>query len=185
MFIFFLQKNHVLQDDTEFLLTKFNDVKKKKKDYYQDFLLPLFFNGFAKKDSDADKKEFVAEYGHVKYLNGGLFYPNKIELKYATLIEEKQEGIKITIPDATNPQITISSSVLNEVITFLNGYTWYLDNRPTKDEREITGRSHRAHGRQDGWRPEGVASESSDGSHSRRRRSQALSRRPRPRQGPR
>lgn len=137
MFIFFLQKNHVLQDDTEFLLTKFNDVKKKKKDYYQDFLLPLFFKGFAKKDTDADKKEFVAEYGHVKYLNGGLFYPNKIELKYATLIEEKHEGIKITIPDATNPQITISPSVLNEVITFLNGYTWYLDNRPTKDEREI------------------------------------------------
>lgn len=137
MFIFFLQKNHVLQGDTEFLITKFNDVKKKKKDYYKDFLLPLFFKGFAKKDSDADKKKFVAEYGHVKYLNGGLFYPNKIELKYATLIEEKHEGIKITIPDGTNPQITIASSALNDVITFLNGYTWYLDNRPTKDEKEI------------------------------------------------
>jgi hypothetical protein len=137
MFIFFLQKNHVLQDDTEFLLTKFNEVKKKKKDYYHDFLLPLFFKGFAKKNTDAEKKEFVAEYGHVKYLNGGLFYPNKIELKYATLIEEKIEGIKITIPDATNPKITISATVLNEVITFLNGYTWYLDNRPTKDEKEI------------------------------------------------
>jgi len=137
MFIFFLQKNHVLQNDTEFLLTKFSDVKKKKKDYYKDFLLPLFFKGFAKKDTDVDKKEFVAEYGHVKYLNGGLFYPNKIELKYATLTEERHEGIKISIPDGTNPQITIAASVLNEVITFLNGYTWYLDNRPTKDEREI------------------------------------------------
>lgn len=137
MFIFFLQKNHVLQDDTDFLITKFNEVKKKKKDYFTEFLLPLFFKGFAKKDSDADKKEFVAEYGHVKYLNGGLFYPNKIELKYATINIEKLAGIKVTIPDGTKPQITISAGVLNEVITFLNEYTWYLDNRPTKDEKEI------------------------------------------------
>ena len=137
MFIFFLQKNYVLQGDTDYLLSKYDQVKWKGGNYYKDFLLQLFFKGFAKKDNDPEKKAFTKEYGEVKYLNGGLFYPNKIELKYASLITEKIDGVKVTVPDGTNPEIEISNNSLHEVITFLNGYTWYLDNRPTKDENEI------------------------------------------------
>jgi len=137
MFIFFLQKNLVLQGDTDYLLSKYDQVKWKGGNYYKDFLLQLFFKGFAKKDNDPEKKVFVKEFGDVKYLNGGLFYPNKIELKYATQVVQKIKGVRVTIPDGTSPEIEISNNVLHEILKFLNGYTWYLDNRPTKDENEI------------------------------------------------
>ena len=72
----------MIQDDYRFLLTKYEQVAERGRDYYRDFLLPLFFCGFAKRDGHSLKQAFVKEYGPVKYLNGGLFYQHQIETKY-------------------------------------------------------------------------------------------------------
>lgn len=133
MFIYFLQKHYVIQGNTSFLLDKFAEVSKKGKDYYTEFLLPLFFYGFARRDGHPFKQKFVEEYGHVRYLNGGLFYAHHIEKKYcidnpnADLYEEK----------ALSTQIGIDATLIKEILEFLDGYTWYLDNRPMKEDTDI------------------------------------------------
>lgn len=78
MFIYFIQKKGFIDNNPDYLKDKFEQIKAKGKNYYKDFLLPLFFNGFAKKDS-----AFQQEFGKVPYLNGGLFLPHEIERKYS------------------------------------------------------------------------------------------------------
>lgn len=132
MFVYFLQKHKVIQADTAFLLNKFDEVKMKGNDYFLDFLLPLFFYGFAQRDTQSAKKAFVAEYGQVKYLNGGLFYPHHIEKKYGNFATNfpTQQALQ-------DFPIHIDAQTLYEILTFLDGYSWYLDSRPLKDEKEI------------------------------------------------
>jgi hypothetical protein len=141
MFIYFLQKHGVIQNDKSYLLNKFDEVNFRGEDYYHDFLLPLFFVGFATRDNNPKKHDFTKRYGKVPYLNGGLFYPHKIEKKYAK--QEEIAGVAIKIYDGENatvyqdevtPNIQIKPTVLKEVLDFLNQYVWYLDNRPLKDE---------------------------------------------------
>ncbi len=133
MFIYFLQKHYVIQNDPNFLITKYDEVKLKGEDYYKDFLLPLFFYGFAKRDSNPFKQEFVEKYGEVKYLNGGLFYPHHIEKKYYNEIKSfDPRGEKYI-----NSKIEVDAKILNEILTFLNGYSWYLDHRPMKEDTDI------------------------------------------------
>ncbi len=136
MFIYFLQKHSVIQSDTNFLLTKFAEVEKNEEDYYKDFLLPLFFVGFAKRDKHAEKKAFTQKFGAVRYLNGGLFYPHHIEEKYSKLKVYKEEKGNV-VPDIVEPDIEVDAATLKEILEFLNGYTWYLDSRPMKDEKDI------------------------------------------------
>jgi hypothetical protein len=133
MFIYFLQKHGVIQGNTRYLLDMFNIVKKNKENYYKDFLLPLFFHGFAKRDHDADKKKFIKKYGEVRYLNGGLFYPHEIE--YRSIAVNTKDNI--TEYNPLNTSINIKEKSLHEILEFLDGYTWYLDSRPMKDEDEI------------------------------------------------
>ncbi len=136
MFIYFLQKHFVIQNDPKFLITKFDEVEKNGKDYYKDFLLPLFFVGFAKRDTHPEKKAFISKYGSVKYLNGGLFYPHHIEEKYSKIKVCKEENGE-AIHDIVEPNIEVDSKILKEILIFLDGYTWYLDSRPMKDEKDI------------------------------------------------
>lgn len=133
MFIYFLQKHYVVQGNTSFLLDKFEEVTKANKDYYTEFLLPLFFYGFARRDGHPFKQKFVEQYGQIRYLNGGLFYAHHIEKKYcidnpnADVYEEK----------ALNTKIGIDAKLIKEILEFLDGYTWYLDNRPMKEDTDI------------------------------------------------
>ena len=133
MFIYFLQKHYVIQGKTSFLLDKFEEVTANGKDYYKDFLLPLFFYGFARRDNNPNKIEFVKQYGPIKYLNGGLFYAHHLEKKYtldtatATVNEES----------ALQTKIGIVAQLIKEILEFLDGYTWYLDNRPMKEDTDI------------------------------------------------
>ncbi|MDD8018257.1 MAG: Eco57I restriction-modification methylase domain-containing protein [Bacteroidota bacterium] len=138
MFIYFLQKHHVIQNDTNFLLNKFDEVSMRGEDYYKDFLLPLFFLGFARKDRDPLKEVFTKKFGPIRYLNGGLFYPHHIENKYTVVKEEIVDSIRVKpINDPLRSTISVDATVLQEILEFLNGYTWYLDNRPMKDEKDI------------------------------------------------
>lgn len=133
MFVYFLQKHNVIQNDPDFLLSKFKAVRDAGKDYYKDFLLPLFFYGFAKRDNNPFKQDFVKQYGPVRYLNGGLFYPHHIERKYyAETSNTNPRGEKYI-----NTKISVNADVLYEILNFLNGYTWYLDNRPMKEDTDI------------------------------------------------
>lgn len=133
MFIYFLQKHKVIQGNTNFLLDKFETIKKTDKDYYRDFLLPLFFYGFAKRDEAEQKILFTKEYGPIRYLNGGLFYPHHLEKKYTS------ENIVVTPVQEKTLQtfINIDNKSIKEVLEFLNEYTWYLDNRPMQDDKDI------------------------------------------------
>lgn len=138
MFIYFLQKHNVIQNDANFLLNKFDEVTLRGEDYYKDFLLPLFFLGFARKDRDPLKQEFTKKNGPIRYLNGGLFYPHHIENKYSVVQEEIVGDVHVKpVNDPLRSTIEVDANVLKEILEFLNGYTWYLDNRPMKDEKDI------------------------------------------------
>ncbi|WP_418510389.1 Eco57I restriction-modification methylase domain-containing protein [Corallibacter sp.] len=133
MFIYFLQKHYVIQDNSDFLLQKFDEVNANGKDYYKEFLLPLFFYGFARRDGHPEKEKFVAQYGSIRYLNGGLFYPHHLEKKY-TIANPKKE---LYNEPALQTKISIDAKLIREILEFLNGYTWYLDNRPMKEDTDI------------------------------------------------
>ncbi|MEB8328321.1 Eco57I restriction-modification methylase domain-containing protein [Flavobacteriaceae bacterium KMM 6897] len=133
MFIYFLQKHSVIQGDTDFLLQKLDEVNANGKDYYKDFLLPLFFYGFARRDGHPEKEKFAEQYGSIRYLNGGLFYPHHLEKKYTK--DNPKKGMYEE--PALQTKIGISAKLLKEILEFLNGYTWYLDNRPMKEDTDI------------------------------------------------
>lgn len=133
MFIYFLQKHYVIQNNTDFLLQKFDEINANGQDYYKDFLLPLFFYGFARRDDDPEKVKFTDKYGAVRYLNGGLFYPHHLEKKYSTPLKV----VDVYEEKALNTLIGINPKLIKEVLVFLNGYTWYLDNRPMKEDTDI------------------------------------------------
>ena len=133
MFIYFLQKHYVIQDNSDFLLQKFDEVNANGKDYYKDFLLPLFFYGFARRDGHPEKEKFVEQYGTIRYLNGGLFYPHHLEKKYTIANPEKG----LYNEPALQTKISINAKLIREILEFLNGYTWYLDNRPMKEDTDI------------------------------------------------
>jgi hypothetical protein len=72
MFIYFIQKKGFLDGDADYLKNKLAQCRKElgKDHYYQDFLCPLFFEGFAKQKQDRSEKARKL-LGEVPYLNGG------------------------------------------------------------------------------------------------------------------
>ena len=73
MFVYFIQKKEFLDGNPNYLRDKLTECQTRGKDrFYKDFLCPLFFEGFAKKDTDraATVNRLL---GKVPYLNGGLF----------------------------------------------------------------------------------------------------------------
>jgi len=83
MFIWFLQKKHFLDGGNDnYLGDKLTQAQQQGGNrYYEHFLKPLFFEGFAKPANDRSK-EARALLGEIKYLNGGLFLPHRIEQDY-------------------------------------------------------------------------------------------------------
>ena len=117
MFIYFLQRQQLIDNRaTDYLHDKLQDRDWQDR-YYLDFLCPLFFEGFALPESkrSAHARKVL---GVIPYLNGGLFLHHAVEIKY--------EG-RITIPDRA----------FAELFALLDGYTWHLDDRPGRDNREI------------------------------------------------
>jgi hypothetical protein len=121
MFIYFIQKKGFLGDsDTDYLRNKlksYSSLITHSSSFYKDFLCPLFFEGFAKKEDErSDKTRRLL--GRVPYLNGGIFQKHQIE---------QQHGREIDIPDAA----------FDRLFAFFDEYRWHLDERPLKDDREI------------------------------------------------
>jgi tRNA1(Val) A37 N6-methylase TrmN6 len=116
MFVYFIQSKHFLNDDPSYLKNHLAASKEKGEDlFYSDFLCPLFFEGFAKKERTAKVKRL---FGNIPYLNGGIFEQHEIEEQY---------GEKIHIPDRAFEQL----------FEFFDEYRWHLDERPNKDDKEI------------------------------------------------
>ena len=118
MFIYFIQKKGFLNGDTDYLRTNLSRSKAAGADlFYQTFLCPLFFEGFAKPETERTAQT-NQRLGEVPYLNGGIFQRHHIE---------QQHGETIQIPDKAFAQL----------FTFFEQYQWHLDERPLRNDNEI------------------------------------------------
>lgn len=125
MFIYFLQEKGFIQGDSldpkrpdgDYLREKLRQSQARGADrYFGEFLNALFFEGFAK---PADKRTPEARQllGEIKYLNGGLFIPHKLEIEYQN----------IYIPDRA----------FENVLNLFGSYSWHLDDTPGAADNEI------------------------------------------------
>lgn len=118
MFIYFIQKKGFLNNDVDYLHNKLTESKGKgSNQYYKEFLCPLFFEGFAKPETERsrDAKRLL---GKIPYLNGGIFQKHEIETLH---------GENIEIPD----------TAFEQLFKFFEQYQWHLDDRPLQDDNEI------------------------------------------------
>lgn len=116
MFIYFVQKKGFLDGDTDYLRNRLAQVTGGKgRNFYRDFLCPLFFEGFAQKDHSPETRRML---GDVPYLNGGLFLLHQIEERYG---------------DA----IAIANEAFEKLFDFFDEYRWHLDERPLRADNEI------------------------------------------------
>lgn len=117
MFIYFLQKRSFIQSNTRYLDHKLEESKKRGKDrFFSEFLYALFFEGFAKPENQRSP-EAKTLLGPIRYLNGGLFIPHKLEIEY--------QGIRI--PD----------KAFENVLDLFGSYSWHLDDTPGAADNEI------------------------------------------------
>jgi hypothetical protein len=118
MFIYFLQKKFFLDGGDEFYLqNKLAQSKKGGADrYYARFLKALFFEGFAKPE-DKRTAEVNTLLGKVKYLNGGLFLPHAIELRW--------------------PKIAVPDKAFENLLALFGNYSWNLNDTPGGQDNEI------------------------------------------------
>lgn len=118
MFIYFIQKKAFLGGDLHYLTKKLEESKRRGKNrFYSEFLCPLFFEGFAKREEQRSDETNIL-LGHVPYLNGGLFLKHQIE---------ELHGKRIDLPD----------KAFERIFDFFEKYDWHLDDRPSRTGREI------------------------------------------------
>jgi hypothetical protein len=119
MFVWFLQRKHFLDGgNTHYLVDKLAESQRRGADrFYGEFLQALFFEGFAK---TADQRGPAARalIGDIRYLNGGLFLPHRIE---------RDHGHAIKIPD----------TAFENLFGLFAGYSWNLDDTPGGRDNEI------------------------------------------------
>lgn len=114
MFIYFVQRKAFSTTTPIILANKLNATQG---NYYRDFLLPLFFQGFALRAAD---REDATNHllGTIPYLNGGLFARHTIEEQFGN-------------------SIAIDNRAFQQLFDFLDDYHWHLDERPLKKDDEI------------------------------------------------
>ncbi len=118
MFIYFIQKKGFLNDDQEYLRTNLTRSQANGKDqYYTAFLCPLFFDGFAKQETERTR-EVNRLLGKVPYLNGGIFQRHQIEELHGETIQ-------------------IADVAFEQLFDFFEQYHWHLDDRPLRNDNEI------------------------------------------------
>ena len=118
MFIYFIQKKGFLNSDINYLRTKLTESQLRGNDrYYTDFLCPLFFEGFAKPESERSR-EAKQLLGKVPYLNGGIFQRHQIEELHGETIQ-------------------ISDAAFEKLFNFFEKYQWHLDELPLRNDNEI------------------------------------------------
>jgi schlafen family protein/Eco57I restriction-modification methylase len=119
MFIYFLQRKGFIDEGSHaYLQVKMDECKKQfgKDQYYEEFLKPLFFKGFAVPE-EARSAEVKKLLGKVKYLNGGLFLEHRIE----------RDNGEIRIPD----------KAFENLLKLFQSYSWNLNDTPGGEDNEI------------------------------------------------
>jgi len=117
MFIYFIQKKGFLDGNNNYLRAKLGESKAQGKGlFYHEFLCPLFFEGFAKTETERSAKTNNL-LGRVPYLNGGLFLKHEIEKRC--------------------PDIQIPDAAFERIFDFFDQYQWHLDERPLRADNEI------------------------------------------------
>ncbi len=104
MFIYFLQKRGFVDDDARYLENKFEVYS--DGGFYQNFLKPLFFEGFAQPEAQRSA-ETIGVIGDVKYLNGGLFLPHPLEREF--------------------PNVNAPDLVFEKILKVFGSYDWFAD----------------------------------------------------------
>ncbi len=121
MFTYFIQKKGFLDRDGDYLRNRLQIMQRKIGQghfltFYRHFLLRLFHEGFGRQRL-APNPELDELLGSVPYLNGGLFEVHELERKY--------------------PELSVPDEAFSRVFDFFDGYTWHLDARPLRNDREI------------------------------------------------
>ncbi len=119
MFVWFLQRKHFLDGgNASYLADKLAESQNRGKDgFYTGFLQALFFEGFAKPPEQrfSEAKRLI---GDIRYLNGGLFIPHRLEREY---------GLAIRVPD----------SAFENLFHLFAAYSWNLNDTPGGLDNEI------------------------------------------------
>ncbi len=121
MFVYFVQKQGFLDENTNYLRSKLLEVQSRYGDgrfqqFYRDFMLKLFHKGLGQPEAQRDS-ELAALLGRVPFLNGGLFDVHDLE--------------------RDNPDISIPDAAFERVFDFFDDYGWHLDERPGQADNEI------------------------------------------------
>ncbi len=117
MFIYFLQRKGFVDGKYDYLAIKLEESKERGKNgYYCGFLKTLFFEGFAKPEErrTPDARTLL---GKIRYLNGGLFLPHRLERIY--------------------PCITIPDEAFENLFALFRAYSWNLNDTPGGEDNEI------------------------------------------------
>jgi len=125
MFIYFLQRKGFLDyrdaaardGNQRYLQDKLADSRRRGRDrYFRDFLWPLFFEGFAKPE-ERRSAEVRRLLGNIRYLNGGLFLPHKVE--------------------QACPQLNVPDEAFENLFALFERYSWNLNDTPGGADNEI------------------------------------------------
>ena len=121
MFVYFVQKQHFLDEDLNYLRNRLKMVQQQSgserfQQFYRLFLLRLFHEGLGQPETQR-APELAALLGRVPFLNGGLFDQHELE--------------------RDNPDISIPDEAFARVFDFFDGYRWHLDERPYREDNEI------------------------------------------------
>lgn len=125
MFVWFLQKKGFLDGgDYDYLPNRFKESQGRGKDrFYGEFLKALFFEAFAKPENDRSKGAKTLT-GKIRYLNGGLFLPHRLECKADGSL---RVGDTLIIPDRA----------FESLFALFDRYSWNLDDTPGGKADEI------------------------------------------------
>ncbi len=119
MFIYFLQRKGFLDNrNFDYLQTKLAETRKTfgPNRYFSTFLRLLFFEGFAKPEQERSV-EARQRLGSIRYLNGGLFLPHKIE--------------------EDNPKLDVPDKAFENLFALFGRYSWNLNDAPGGEDNEI------------------------------------------------
>jgi hypothetical protein len=116
MFIYFLQKKEFLSDDPNLLNNVLMKCDETGANFYNEALLPLFFEGFNGQEAKFKSRKLDDWWGTIPYINGGIFAPHDLEDKAA---------------------LKIPNLVFTRVFEFFEKFDWHLDSRPIGTSNEI------------------------------------------------
>lgn len=120
MFCYFIQKKGFLDGNVNYLREKLEWVRREQGEnrffgsFYKEFLTRLFADGL---NAPLHDSEFVAKFGRIPYLNGGMFDSHQIERDYA--------------------DIDIADDAFISLFAFFDKWQWHLDTRVTASGRDI------------------------------------------------